>query len=133
MTISGSVIGISCLCQSAHCDTWNGTRADKGDIRANDDSSVANYSATDYTPFFDYARAQWSSISSKVNILKSTTTLNTPDKYYVGSDDLGYGFVGLTQFYYKGSTGVIQDVSSTPDHDVTYETVSIYDLMLRRH
>lgn len=102
---------------------WQGVRttATGSNIAAYYNSSVANYG---YTGAFDAARTAWSGISSKVNIAKSTTFVNTNDTYIVdgAADPDAYGRV----FPYKsnGSGGFI---TATVDESWHHANLAIYN------
>jgi Matrixin len=73
-----------------------------------------------YTSQLDWARSQWSGISSKVSIGKTTTATISTDQYYIGDTIVAKRY-GLATFYKNGS---VADANTT---SWDYTTVSIYD------
>jgi hypothetical protein len=112
--------------QASQADCWYNTRRDNGQVNAYYDASVVNTTTGwNYTSLFDTARTNWSAISTKVKLYKSTSTVNVPDKYYVGtSDPNNPGVAGITLMYKKNTSGVI--VTAAVDDTWEYCTIAIY-------
>lgn len=83
-------------------------------------SSVSNYG---YTSNYDAGRAYWNS-NSRVNIARTTSTLNRPDFYYIGNTSVS-GLLG--QIIPYNSSGILVGASDYWD----YTTVYMYDNQMR--
>jgi len=107
-------------------DTWCGGKTGNGTSATYYDASVSSSQwGFDYTSTFDQARAQWSGISSRVALNKTSSTANNPDKYYVGNTSSA-GLLGLTTPYIYRN-GVLVDGSQNLDDVWEKTNVSIYD------
>lgn len=122
-------------------NTWcNGRYGSGGRIAAYYEGSVSNYfpSGVNYTNVYDSARAQWSGISSNVAVNKTSSTLNTPDKYYVGTTATPFLFGRITTFYYDYYGNLVQ---SDPQNITSEDTnsnwvkthVSLYDNQMNNY
>ena len=107
---------------SVFADCWYNTRRDNGNVNIYYDASVAAYY---YGSLIDNARSDWSSISTEVKLYHSTSTVNAPDKYYVGdSDPYLTTTLGFMVPYKKLANGSI--VIAEKDDTWHYCTVSLF-------
>ncbi|WP_195573918.1 matrixin family metalloprotease [Paenibacillus sp. 1001270B_150601_E10] len=83
--IIASLIALSAVATvipSADATVFGKTRNGGGQFSAWYDASV---SQKGYTTYFDYARSQWSGISTKVSISTTTNPTTSTDQYYVSN------------------------------------------------